>query len=128
GVWRLRAGPVPERLVAPEELPMRQALARVLRSATQWKLSAALYLGFGCYLGITTWLEELLRPRGIDEAGAGLVAGMITIAGIAGSVVLGAASDRIRRRKPFLVAAGGGPGPTLGLVGQGGAAGARRGG
>jgi cyanate permease len=60
--WRLAPRPVPDRLVAPEELPMRQALARVLGSATQWKLSAALFLGFGCYLGITTWLEELLRP------------------------------------------------------------------
>jgi predicted MFS family arabinose efflux permease len=116
--WRLAPRPVPDRLVAPEELPMRQALARVLHSATQWKLSAALFLGFGCYLGITTWLEELLRPRGIDEAGAGLVAGMITIAGMAGSVVLGAASDRVRRRKPFLVAAGVAAAPTLWLLGQ----------
>jgi predicted MFS family arabinose efflux permease len=116
--WRLAPRPVPERLVAPEELRMRQALARVLRAATQWKLSAALFLGFGCYLGITTWLEQLLRPRGIDEAGAGLVAGTITIAGMAGSVVLGAASDRIRRRKPFLVTAGLAAAPMLWLLGQ----------
>jgi predicted MFS family arabinose efflux permease len=116
--WRLAPRPVPDRLVAPEELRMRQALARVLRSATQWKLSAALFLGFGCYLGITTWLEEVLRPRGIGEAGAGLVAGTITIAGMAGSVVLGAASDRRRRRKPFLVAAGVAAAPTLWLLGR----------
>ena len=116
--WRLAPRPVPDRLGLPEELRMRQALARVLRSATQWKLSAALFLGFGCYLGITTWLEELLRPRGIDEAGAGLVAGMITIAGMAGSVVLGATSDRYRRRKPFLVAAGVAAAPTLWLLGS----------
>jgi cyanate permease len=116
--WRLAPRPVPDRLGLPEELRMRQALARVLRSATQWKLSAALFLGFGCYLGITTWLEELLRPRGIDEAGAGLVAGMITIAGMAGSVVLGATSDRCRRRKPFLVAAGVAAAPTLWLLGH----------
>jgi predicted MFS family arabinose efflux permease len=116
--WRLAPRPVPDRLVAPEELPIRRALARVLRSPTQWKLSAALFLGFGCYLGITTWLEELLRPRGIDEAGAGLVAGMITIAGMAGSVALGAASDRSRRRTPFLVAGGVAAAPTLWLLGH----------
>ena len=116
--WRLAPGRVPDRLAAQEELRVRPALARVLRSVTQWKLSAALFLGFGCYLGITAWLEELLRPRGIDEAGAGLVAGMITIAGMAGSVVLGAASDRLRRRKPFLVAAGVAAAPALWLLGQ----------
>jgi cyanate permease len=116
--WRLTLGPLPDRLVWAGELSVRHALARVLRSATQWKLSTALFLGFGLYLGITTWLEELLKPRGIDEAGAGLVAGMITIAGMAGSVVLGAASDRIRRRKPFLVMAGVAAAPMLWLLGH----------
>jgi predicted MFS family arabinose efflux permease len=116
--WRLTLGPVPDRLISPEELSMRQALARVLRSATQWRLSVALFLGFGLYLGITTWLEEMLKPRGIDETGAGLVAGTITIAGMVGSVLLGAASDGIRRRKPFLVTAGVAAAPTLWLLGH----------
>src|SRR6266511_3560718 len=122
--WRIAPSPVPERLVAPEEMGIRQALRRALRSRTLWKLSAALFLGFGFYLGITSWLEEILKPRGIDETGAGLVAGMITIAGIAGSVALGAASDRIRRRKPFLVLAGAVAAPTLWLLGHLGSLGA----
>jgi predicted MFS family arabinose efflux permease len=122
--WRVAPSPVPDRLVSREELTVRQALRRVLRSGTQWKLSAALFLGFGFYLGITTWLEEILKQRGIGETGAGLVAGMITIAGIAGSVVLGAASDRIRRRKPFLVLAGVVAVPTLWLLGHLGSLGA----
>jgi Major Facilitator Superfamily len=46
------------------------------------------------------------------------VAGMITIAGMLGSVVLGAASDRVRRRKPFLVMAGLAAAPTLWLLGH----------
>jgi cyanate permease len=116
--WRVAPTHVPERLVAPEELGMRQALRRVLRSRTQWKLSAALFLGFGFYLGVTTWLEEILKPRGIGETGAGIVAGMITIAGVVGSVALGAASDRIRRRTPFLVAAGVVSAPMLFLLGH----------
>src|SRR5207248_2078391 len=105
------------RLVTSRELTGRQAMSRVLRSRTQWKLSAALFLGFGFYLGITSWLEEILKPRGIGESGAGLVAGTITVAGIAGSVALGLASDSIRRRKPFLVAAGVAAAPTIWLLG-----------
>ncbi|HEY7280478.1 MAG TPA: MFS transporter [Actinomycetota bacterium] len=116
--WRMAPRAVPERLVSPEELSVRQALRRVLRSRTQWKLSVALFLGFGFYLGITSWLEEILKPRGIDDTGAGLVAGMITIAGVVGSVALGAASDRIRRRTPFLIAAGVVAAPTLWLLGH----------
>ena len=116
--WRLTPGPVPDRLVAPGELSVRRALGRVLRSASQWRLSAALFLGFGLYLGITAWLEQILKPRGVDEAAAGLVAGTITIAGMVGSVVLGAVSDRLRRRKPFLVVAGVAAAPTLWLLGH----------
>jgi cyanate permease len=111
---------VPDRMVtsAEAELTVRDAVARVLRSSTLWKLSAALFLGFGFYLGITTWLEEMLKPKGIDATGAGLVAGTITIAGIVGSVALGALSDRLQRRKPFLVAAGVVAVPCLWLLGH----------
>jgi len=116
--WAAAPRRVPDRVAASEELSVREAIGRVLRSPTLWKLSAALFLGFGLYLGITTWLEQILKPKGIGESGAGLVAGMITIAGMAGSVALGALSDRIRRRKPFLVVAGAVAAPTLWLLGR----------
>ncbi len=115
---------VPERLVAPEGLSVRQALSRVLRSPTQWKLSAVLFLGFGLYLGVTTWLEEMLKPKGIGASGAGLVAGVITIAGMVGSASLGAVSDRLRRRKPFILLAGLVAAPSLWLLGHLGSLGA----
>jgi len=108
----------PERLVDPEELPIREALGRVLRSRTLWYLSAILLCGFGFYIGITAWLEEMLRPRGISAARAGLVAGLITIAGILGSITLGALSDQIKRRKPFLIMAGIVAAPALWLLGH----------
>ncbi len=116
--WLVAPREAPARLTVPEQLSMRQGMARVLHSPTLWKLSAALFLGFGFYLGITTWLEEILKPRGIGESGAGLVAGMITVAGMVGSVVLGLASDALRRRKPFLVAAGVVAAPALWLLGH----------
>ncbi len=116
--WLAAPRRVPDRLATSVELTVRQAIVRVLRSSAQWKLSAALFLGFGMYLGITTWLEEMLAPKGIDATGAGLVAGVITIAGMAGSVALGALSDRVRRRKPFLVLAGLVAAPCLWLLGH----------
>ena len=116
--WLLAPKPVPARLATSVELTVRQAISRVLHSSTLWKMSTALFLGFGLYLGLTTWLEEMLKPKGIDTTGSGLVAGTITMAGIAGSIVLGAASDRIRRRKPFLVMAGLVAAPCLWLMGH----------
>ena len=116
--WLVAPHHVPDRLIEPEELAVRRALSRVLRSRTMWKLSALLFCGFGFYLGMTTWLEEILKPHGIGTSVAGLVAGTITIGGVVGSVAIGAASDRIRRRKPFLVAAGIVAVPSLWLLGH----------
>jgi predicted MFS family arabinose efflux permease len=116
--WVVTPRRVPDRLRAPEELTMRVAVARVLGSRTLWKLSAVLFCGFGFYLGMTTWLSEILKPHGINDTGAGLVAGTITVGGIVGSVALGAASDHIRRRKPFIIAAGLVSVPTLLLLGH----------
>jgi len=116
--WLLAPRRVPARLVSSRELGVREGLARVLRSSTQWRLSVALFLGFGFYLGITSWLEEILAQRGIGEGGAGLVAGMITVAGMVGSLALGLASDAMGRRKPFLVAAGVVAAPSLWLLGH----------
>jgi cyanate permease len=116
--WFLAPRQVPDRLATSVELTVKQALARVLHSSTLWRLAAALFVGFGLYLGVTTWLEEMLKPKGIGATGAGLVAGTITMAGMVGSVALGALSDRIRRRKPFLVVAGLVAAPCLWLLGH----------
>ena len=109
---------VPARLRQPEELAIGAALARVVHSSTLWRLAAVLFCGFGFYLGMTTWLSDILKPKGISESLAGLVAGTITIGGIAGSVALGALSDHLQRRRPFLVAAGLVSIPTVLLLGH----------
>ncbi|MGZ3440103.1 MAG: MFS transporter, partial [Polyangia bacterium] len=60
-------------------------------------------LGLGVFNGLTTWLEPMVAPHGIDAEHAGLLGGMLIVAGIVGSVVVPALSDATRRRKPFLV-------------------------
>lgn len=109
---------VPERLTHPEELAIRDAFSRVVRSKTMWILSGILLCGFGLYIGMTAWLEEMLRPRAISASRAGMIAGLITVGGILGSIVLGALSDKIGRRKPFLMAAGVVAAPSLWLLGH----------
>lgn len=108
---------VPERMSGAEG-PSVRTLRRALRSRTLWRLSAIIFCGFGFYIGMTTWLEEIVKPRGIGATQAGLVAGSITAAGIVGSVTLGALSDRLRRRRPFLVAGALIAAPALWLLGH----------
>jgi predicted MFS family arabinose efflux permease len=61
------------------------------------------FLGLGVFNGLTTWLEQILAPHGIDAEHAGLVGGALIVGGIVGAVAIPALSDLTRRRKPFLV-------------------------
>jgi predicted MFS family arabinose efflux permease len=62
------------------------------------------FLGLGVFNGLTTWLEGILAPQGIDSEGAGAIGGLLVVGGIVGAVAIPALSDLFRRRKPFLVA------------------------
>jgi predicted MFS family arabinose efflux permease len=62
------------------------------------------FLGLGVFNGLTTWLEQILAPRGIDAEKAGIIGGALIVGGIVGSVIIPAMSDLTKRRKPFLIA------------------------
>jgi cyanate permease len=60
------------------------------------------FVGFGVFVAIATWLQTLLEPAGVSEGTAGaLLAGMI-LAGIAGCALLPAPVDRHRAERRFL--------------------------
>ncbi len=64
---------------------------------------AMAFLGLGFFNGLTTWLEQILAPNGLDAEAAGLVGAALIVGGIVGSGVLPALSDRAGRRKPFVL-------------------------
>ncbi len=89
----------------PEELRSKDGDAHfgpVFRVPGMKALLGTSFLGMGAFNGLTTWLEALLEPRGIDAEAAGMVGGVMVVGGIAGAVIVPLLSDRLRRRKPFL--------------------------
>jgi MFS family permease len=55
--------------------------------------------------GVTTWVEEIIKPRGFSTNAAGALGAVMLVAGVIGAVVLSAISDRQGRRVRFLVLA-----------------------
>jgi MFS family permease len=53
---------------------------------------------------VSTWIDEILGPRGFSPDQAGFVGAALLLGGIAGAALIPSLSDRVRRRKPFLVA------------------------
>jgi len=73
------------------------------------------FVGLGVFNGVTTWIENILGPRGFSSAQAGIAGGAMIIGGVVGALIVPSLSDRARRRVPFLVLSVGGA--TLGLAG-----------
>jgi len=102
---------------AEERAMPLEGLRHAMRMKGFWTGVVLLFLGYGAFNGITTWVEQIVRPRGFDATQAGITGGIMLFAGIAGTFVLTSLSDRRRRRVPFLVIALAGAIPgVLGLA------------
>jgi len=90
-------------------------LKQILRTRDFVLLMLIFFVGLGVFNSVTTWIEDIVRPRGFSLTQAGLIGGLMILGGIVGALILPTLSDRSRRRVPFMVLALGGA--TLGLVG-----------
>lgn len=97
-------------LLGHEQNPSRQPDATIfgesralLRDRNLLRLFVVAFLALGYFNGLTTWLELILAPRGINSAQAGLGGAALIVGGIVGAAVVPTLSDRFRRRKPFLM-------------------------
>jgi len=78
-------------------------------------LMVIFFVGLGVFNAVTTWIEDIVRPRGFSIVQAGNIGGLMIVGGIIGAVVIPMLSDHYRRRTPYLLLAV--IGATLGLVG-----------
>ncbi len=90
-------------------------LKQTLRKRDFVFLMLIFFVGLGVFNAVTTWIEDIVRPRGFSITQAGITGGLMILGGIVGALVFPSLSDRYRRRVPFMVLAL--TGAILGLVG-----------
>jgi MFS family permease len=61
------------------------------------------FIGFGIFNGITTWVENIIRPRGFTPTDAGILGASLLVGGLLGAIILPAISDRQHKRQRFLL-------------------------
>lgn len=83
---------------------MLAGLKKMLVMKDMWVLMALFLIGMGVFNGISTWIEDIIRPRGFSITQAGEMGGALLLGGIAGAAVIPILSDRLRKRKIFLLA------------------------
>jgi len=82
---------------------MLTGLKTMLRMRDIWLLLVVFLFGMGVFNGVTTWIEDILRPKGFSPAMAGEMGGLLLIGGIVGAIVIPTLSDKFRMRKAFLL-------------------------
>ena len=73
------------------------------------------FIGLGVFNAVTTWIEDILRPRGFTATQAGITGGLMIVGGIIGALFIPILSDKYKKRTPFIIIAL--VGATLGLTG-----------
>lgn len=73
------------------------------------------FIGLGVFNSVTTWIEDIMRPRGFSATQAGITGGMMIVGGVIGALIIPMLSDRYKKRTPFIILAL--FGATLGLTG-----------
>ena len=103
----------------PEGMEVRslvlKGLKDTLRNGNFWLLMVIFFIGLGAFNGVTTWIENIVKPRGFNSAQAGIAGGLMIVGGIVGALILPTISDKIRKRTPFIIIAL--AGAILGLAG-----------
>ena len=90
-------------------------LRQTMRKRDFVLLMVVFFIGLGAFNGVTTWIEDIVRPRGFSITQAGITGGMMVVGGIVGALIVPSLSDRSRRRVPFMILAM--AGAALGLAG-----------
>lgn len=88
-----------------ERVLMFAGLKSMLRQRDFIFLLILFFVGLGMFNGVSTWIEDIIRPRGFTISQAGLLGGLMLIGGILGAIAIPLISDKLRRRKPFLLLA-----------------------
>jgi cyanate permease len=63
------------------------------------------FIGLGVFNAVTTWIENILSPRGFTAIQAGITGGLMIIGGIIGALIIPILSDRYRKRILFIIIA-----------------------
>ena len=98
-----------------ERLLALDGFKHIFKSKDFILLMIIFFIGLGVFNSVTTWIENILGPRGFSPTQAGITGGIMIVSGIIGALVIPILSDHHMRRTPFIIIAL--SGSTIGLAG-----------
>lgn len=106
--WLVKARPAtpPREVEVQQEITGWQGIKHILKMRDFVILGFIALIGIGVFNGLATWLEKILNElHEIPMTDAGIISAILVLSGIVGCIVIPLVSDRIMKRKPFLLLA-----------------------
>jgi MFS family permease len=82
---------------------MLDGLKHALTVRAFWLYLVVVFIGMGIFNGVTTWVENIIRPRGFTPTDAGTLGALLLVGGVLGAVVIPPFSDRQHKRQRYLL-------------------------
>src|SRR4030043_553694 len=96
----------PREIEAMEEMSNWEGIKRILRVRDFVILGFIAMIGIGVFNGLATWLEKILNElHQISMTDAGTISAILILSGMLGCIIIPMVSDKVMKRKPFLIAA-----------------------
>ncbi len=86
-----------------ERVLMLDGLKNMFKQKDFYVLALASFVIGAIFNGVSTWVEVIVRPKGLSMTQAGLIGGLLLIGGILGVFILPPISDRTHKRKPVFL-------------------------
>jgi len=82
---------------------MLDGLKKIVRSVPFWLFVIVYFVGLGIFNGISTWVENIIRPRGFTPIDAGSLGASMIVGGILGALIIPIFSDKQHKRQRFML-------------------------
>lgn len=103
---KARPATSPREVEVQQEVTGWQGIRQILKMRDFVILGFIALVGIGVFNGLATWLEKILNElHQIPMTDAGIISAILILSGIVGCIVIPMVSDKIMRRKPFLLLA-----------------------
>lgn len=96
----------PREIELHQEITGWQGIKHILKMRDFVILGFIALIGIGVFNGLASWLEKILNElHQISMTDAGTISAVLILSGMLGCIIIPMVSDKIMKRKPFLVAA-----------------------
>ena len=96
---------------------LRSEFTKLLKNRLVWVLTGLYFCAGGCYDTLLVWLPDIMKAQGLNSFQASYVASMLPAGFLLSAITIGALSDRLGLRKPFVLLMGAASGPMIFLTG-----------